>query len=53
MSPFAPVKMETLKIVKETPETWVFQAEMKQAISGVKTVRMTFDRRTGFLSKVQ
>lgn len=53
LDPFASVKMESLKIAKETPELWVFQAEMKQPIPVVKAVLMTFNRQTGFLSKIQ
>lgn len=51
--PLSPYKLDTLKLVSETPDEWVLLAEYKQKGVPWQYNRLTIDRKTGFLKQVE
>jgi hypothetical protein len=51
--PFAPYKLDTLKIAEETSRVWILLAEYKEKDAPWPTNRLTIEKETGFLKKVE
>lgn len=51
--PLSPYKLDSLKLVNETPDEWVLLAEYKQKGAPWEYNRLTIDRKTGFLKQVE
>jgi hypothetical protein len=51
--PFAPYRLNTLKLSKETSQVWILLAEYKQKDAPWQTNRLTIEKETGFLKKLE
>lgn len=52
VTPFAPYKLETLKLAGETPSEWILLADQRTQDTDWPHHRLTFDKETGFLKEI-